>query len=346
MSKNGLKLDYPFAGRPESGEVHEITPDIRWLRLSLPFQLNHINIWLLREGDGWALVDTGLFTKTTREVWKDVLERALAGAPLTRILVTHLHADHVGCAGWLAQRFGIALWMSRAEYLLCRILVADTGKPAPAAGTRFYHAAGFSPEAMDHYCEHFGGFGRVVAPLPESYHRIADGDTVPIGDTEWRVIVGRGHSPEHVCLFSEELNLFIAGDQLLPTISSNVSVYPTEPFANPLKDWFDSIDLLEEQLPEDVLVLPAHGKPFTGAHIRLEQLRKEHQDGLQKLRLICREPRRALDVFPALFKSRIDDRNLIMATGEALSHLHFLVEQGVISAETDPAGVNWYRSCQ
>ncbi|MBT8040758.1 MAG: MBL fold metallo-hydrolase [Gammaproteobacteria bacterium] len=330
--------------RPDSGAALELAPGILWLRLSLPFQLNHINVWLLREDEGWALVDTGLFTNTTREVWKNVLERVLRGVPLTRVLVTHLHPDHVGCAGWLARRFGVDVWMSRTEYLLCRILVADTGKPAPEAGTRFYRAAGFPPEAMQHYSEHFGGFGRVVSPLPESYRRIGEGDRVQIGSDEWRVIVGRGHSPEHACLYNAERNLLIAGDQILPTISSNVSVYPTEPEANPLQDWFDSISRLAGELPADVLVLPAHGRPFTGAHHRLAQLRDEHEAGLVKLRELCREPRRALDVFPALFKSRIDDRNLIMATGEALSHLHYLEATGEAQRSRGSDGVDWWRA--
>ena len=346
VNDGGSKLIYPFEDRPESGEVLEIAPGIHWLRLSLPFQLNHINVWLLREDDGWAVIDTGLFTNTTREVWKDVLERSLGGAPLSRILVTHLHPDHVGCAGWLARRFDIDLWMSRAEYLLCRILVADTGKAAPGAGTRFYHAAGFPPEAMDRYAEHFGGFGRVVAALPESYQRLADGDIVSIGDDDWEIIIGRGHSPEHACLFCAKRNLLIAGDQLLPTISSNVSVYPTEPGANTLQDWFESIELLEKRLPQDVLVLPAHGRPFTGAHLRLEQLRTEHEEGLDKLRTLCREPKRAIDVFPALFKSRIDDRNLLMATGEALSHLHYLKYRNEVTAAPDGDGVNWFKTGQ
>ena len=344
MSRPAPALDYALDDRPDPGDAIELAPGILWLRLSLPFQLNHINLWLIRETGGWTLVDSGLFTATTREVWKDVLERVLDGEPLTHVLVTHLHPDHAGCAGWLARRFGVDLWMTRAEYLLCRILVADTGKPAPEAGIHFYRAAGFPPDAMQHYMEHFGGFGRVVSPLPESYRRLVNGEHITLGDEPWEVIVGRGHSPEHACLYNAGRNLLIAGDQILPTISSNVSVWPTEPAANPLQDWFDSIDRLAAHLPPDVLVLPAHGRPFTGARARLEQLRTEHEEGLAKLRRLCNEPRRAIDVFPALFKSRIDERNLIMATGEALSHLHYLETAGEVKRTRDADGVDWWRT--
>ena len=185
-------------------------------------------------------------------------------------------------------------------------------------------------------------FGKYVAPLPESYNRLMDGDVVSIGEGDWTIIVGRGHSPEHACLFNAEKNLVIAGDQILPTISSNVSVYPTEPHANPLKDWLESLAAMKERLPEDVLVLPAHGKPFRGAHDRLDALIKEHTDGLEKLVELCGEPRRAIDVFPALFKSEISDSNLILATGESIAHLSYLVAEGTLAVETDD-NVLWYR---
>jgi glyoxylase-like metal-dependent hydrolase (beta-lactamase superfamily II) len=336
-------LSYPLDAVPETGQVLEVAPGLNWLRLPLPFQLDHINVWLLRDGDGWALVDTGIFTNTTREIWQSVFERHLEGAALTRILVTHLHPDHVGCAGWLARHFGIELWMPRDEYLLCRVLVADTGKPAPPEGLGFYRSAGFESEALERYVAHFGAFGRVVAPLPESFRRLYEGQILRIGEQDWEVIIGRGHSPEHACLLCREGNLLIAGDQVLPTISSNVSVYPTEPAANPLGFWFESLEKLRRMLPADVLVLPAHGKPFTGAHARLERLAEDHREGLEALRRLCHEPRRAVDVFPALFKSRITERNLIMATGEAISHLNFLVELGEMQVTRDSAGVNWYR---
>jgi glyoxylase-like metal-dependent hydrolase (beta-lactamase superfamily II) len=336
-------IDYPLEAVPETGSVVDIRPGIRWLRLPLPFMLGHINVWLLRDGDGWALVDTGIFTETTLEVWRLVTDNCLDGAPLTRVLVTHLHPDHVGCAGWLAGLHDVGLWMSREEYLLCRVLVADTGRPAPVEGLSFYHRAGFTADSLERYAAHFGAFGRYVAPMPQTYHRLKDGMEVQVDGRVWTVIVGRGHSPEHACLFCRELNLLISGDQLLPTISSNVSVYPTEPEANPLADWFESLRRLHHRLPEDVLVLPAHGKPFLGAHARLDQLIDEHETGLEKLRALCVRPRRAIDVFPALFKSRIDDRNLIMAAGEAISHLNFLIQASEITVENDEAGVAWYR---
>jgi glyoxylase-like metal-dependent hydrolase (beta-lactamase superfamily II) len=346
MRDNAGPLSYPLDAAPEAGQLLDVAPGVKWLRLPLPFQLNHINVWLLRDGDGWALVDSGLFTNTTREIWHQVLEQHLEGAPLTRVLVTHLHPDHVGCAGWLARKFGVALWMSRDEYLLCRVLVADTGKPAPPEGLSFYRDAGFEAEALDRYAEYFGAFGRVVSPLPEAYRRLRDGMTVQIGEHSWEVVVGRGHSPEHACLLCRELNIMIAGDQVLPTISSNVSVYPTEPSANPLSFWFESLEKLRRALPPEVLVLPAHGKPFLGVHARLAQLTAEHEEGLANLRVLCREPKRAVDVYPALFKSRISEKNLIMATGEAISHLNYLVERNEMTVTPDATGVKWYRLCQ
>ena len=338
-----MTIRYAFDDKPESGKTREIADGMRWLRMPLPFALDHINLWLLEDDDGWAVVDTGIHSKVSMGVWKETIASAMNDKPISHVVVTHLHPDHVGCAGWLTDEFGVDLWMTRDEYLLCRVLVADTGRPAPEEGIRFYHAAGFPPEAMHRYQEMFGMFGKFVAKLPEAYKRLQDGDRLSFAGHTWEVVVGRGHSPEHACFFDAERKLFVSGDQLLPTISSNVSVYPTEPQANPLRDWIDSLARLKKKLPEDVLVLPAHGKPFHGAHERLDALVDEHVDGLGKLLDLCREPLRAVDTFAALFKSRISDNNLIMATGEAIAHLNYLVEEGGVCVETDADGVNWYR---
>ena len=337
-----MTIKYEFDTSPGEGETMAVAEGMHWLRMPLPFMLGHINLWLLRDDDGVAIVDTGINSKTSHGVWETVLAEH-GDAPVSRVIVTHLHPDHVGCAGWLTREHDVELWMTREEYLLCRILVADTGRHAPEAGVRFYRAAGFPEEALHRYQEMFGMFGKYVAELPESYHRLKDAEKLRIGGSQWEIVVGRGHSPEHACLYDPHRNLVISGDQLLPTISSNVSVYPTEPMANPLKDWIDSLTDMKERLPVDVLVLPAHGKPFRGAHERLDALIEEHATALTKLHDLCDEPRRVIDVFPALFKSKISDSNLIMATGEAIAHLNYLVDDGSLAAEQDAEGVLWYR---
>ena len=335
---------YAFDARPETGDTMEIVPGLSWLRMFLPFSLSHINLWLLEDGDGWTVIDTGVDVDECRETWENLFDTHMRGRPVSRVIVTHLHPDHIGCAGWLTDRFDAPLWMTRDEYLLARVLVADTGRATPEEGDRFYHGAGFESDQLDFYHRMFGMFGQYVHELPESYHRLCDGDTVTIGAHDWEIIVGKGHSPEHACLYNEARNLLISGDQLLPTISSNVSVFPTEPEANPLADWLQSLAELKNRIPADVLVLPAHGKPFRGAHERLDALIAEHHDCLDKLAISCKVPKRAVDVFPALFKSRIDNKNLIMATGESIAHLNYLVDTGRIRKECDAAGVHWYQA--
>ena len=212
MNNLNAPIEYEYDFRPEAGQAVDILPGIKWLHLPLPFVLSHINTWLLEDEHGWAIVDTGFSTSATREAWEDVFTRYLDNASISRVLVTHLHPDHVGCAGWLCDRFDVDLYMTREEYLLCRILVADTGLPAPEEGQQFYREAGFSEEHMGRYMEMFGSFGRVVSQLPQSYRRLHEGRTVNIGSHQWQVLIGRGHSPEHACLFCPELNVLISGD--------------------------------------------------------------------------------------------------------------------------------------
>jgi len=335
---------YEYDFQPEIGEAIDIIPGLKWLRLPLPFMLGHINVWLLQDDEGWAIVDTGINSSTTRRTWESVFSGQLDNAPVSRVLVTHLHPDHAGCAGWLCETLDVELYMTRDEYLLCRILVSDAGLPAPREGKRFYQAAGFAEEDLLRYREMFGSFGTVVAQLPRAYHRLHEDRPVTIGQNDWQIITGHGHSPEHACLYNLQQNVLISGDQVLPTISPNVSVYPTEPAANPLAGWFESLHRMKALLPDDVLVLPSHGKPFRGVKGRLDALIEEHEVGLEKLRQYCAEPQRVVDVFPALFKSEITDSNLMMATGEALAHLSYLLYEGELSIKTDETGVRWYQT--
>ena len=289
------------------------------------------------------MIDTGLDTPASREAWGQIFAGAFQGRPVTRVIATHLHPDHVGLAGWIAERFACRLWMTRLEYFQCRLLAADTGRPAPQAALDFYRAAGWDEAVLAQYAARFGGFGRMIHPLPDAYRRISDGQRLRIGAHDWRVIVGAGHSPEHACLHCPDLNLLISGDQVLPRISSNVSVYPTEPDADPLSDWLTSLAKLEQALPAEVLVLPSHNDPFTGLHARLRRLAAGHARGLTRLTHALTQPRRATDVFAAPFGRPISPDLLGMATGESLAHLNHLIGQGLASAERDAAGVIWYR---
>jgi glyoxylase-like metal-dependent hydrolase (beta-lactamase superfamily II) len=338
----GRNLDYPFETRPELGETIEVAPGVHWIRMRLPMQLNHINLWLLDDGDGWTIVDTGIRDETTADAWKQLFAGPMAGKTVKRVIVTHLHPDHIGLAGWLVRRFDVDLWMSRTDYLMCRNLVADTGAEAPEEGINFYRAAGFADDAIEVYKTRFGGFGRGVYRLPNSYRRIQEGERIAIGDRVWEVVVGRGHAPEHACLWSRDDNLFISGDQILPRISSNVSLFPTEPQANPLQDWLDSCAKLEALLPAETLVLPSHNEPFRGAKLRLKELIDGHENAMEKVLDLCAEPQRAIDFFPALFRTRITSGNYLMATGESLAHLNCLMARGALKRGADKDGVDWY----
>jgi len=335
-------MEYPFGKAPEPGELLEVSEGIFWFRMPLPFILGHINLWLLRDGDSWVVVDTGISDEKSREHWLGVFRNRLQGMPVSRVIVTHLHPDHVGLAGWLCRHWDVELWMSRTEYLLCRNLVADTGRPAPETGVRFYRRAGFNEQSLARYRERFGGFGSVVSELPDSFTRLAEGLQLMIDSESWQVLVGRGHSPEHACLYCPSRKLIISGDQILPTISSNVSVWPTEPHADPLSDWLESCARLRVSLPEDVLVLPSHGKPFRGASARLSQLIDDHEDCLEKVLALCETPRNALELFPALFKGRITESNMIMAVGESLAHVNCLLGRGQLELVEMRDGVNYY----
>ncbi|MBF2755043.1 MAG: MBL fold metallo-hydrolase [Gammaproteobacteria bacterium AqS3] len=339
-------LHYPLQKNiPEPGNLTRVTEGVYWLRMPLPFALNHINLYLLEGKTGWTAVDTGVYTAETRSLWEKIFAQRFDSAPLERVVVTHMHPDHIGLAGWMTRLWGVELWMSRTDFYQCRMLVSDRPGDVPEEAVQFYRRAGYEQRQIDSYCERFGRYGSMIYKLPAGFRRLRDGDELDLGTHRWRIVEGRGHAPEHLCLYCEELQVLISGDQVLPEITSNVSVFPTEPWGNPLGDWLESCRRLPKQISDQVLVLPAHGPPFVGMHRRMQQLIQGHEEGLEKLWNMCREkPRRAVDVFDALFHRKIQDDTLMMATGESLAHLNCLYYQNKMQCEQEE-GVNWYQSC-
>jgi len=337
-------LTYPFGGaEPASSGTMQVAPGIDWVRLHIPGPLKHVNCWLLADTDGDALVDTGMNTPPARDAWKAVFAGSKAGVRVTRMIGTHFHPDHIGLAGWMCDHHAAPLIMTRAEWLTARMLAADARDSVPPEMLAFWHAAGWDDAQIDHAtAKGWAGFRKIITPLPLGYTRIEDGDTLTIGAGDWRIVTGSGHSPEHACLLDEAGGILIAGDQVLPRISPNVSLGVTEPNADPLGEWFASIARLKT-LPADLLVLPGHGDPFTGLHTRLDAMDREHRERLDELAVFLAEPRRAVDCFGRLFRRAIGPDVLGMATGEALAHLRRLeVERRAVRETHD--GVWWWRA--
>ena len=342
--KSEASLVFPFEKEPPTGDgsAVEVAPGVLWLRMPLYARLQWINVWALADGDGWAIVDTGLRTANNTEAWLAAFSDALGGRPVTRVFATHMHPGHCGAAGWLAERFSVRLWMSRLEYLTSRLMAADTGRSAPPDGVRFYREAGWKDDFIESYRSVFGGFGKAIYPLPNSYKRIRDGDEINIGTHLWRVVVGSGHSPEHVCLHCPDLRLLISGDQVLPKITPNVSVHPTEPDADPLGDWLASLERIKNCVPDDVLVLPAHNSPFRGLHARIGQIVDWHRGCLERLEQVLADPKKAVDVFDVLFARTVPPELQLWATGESIAHLNHLLATGRATAEIGADGVKWW----
>ena len=332
-------VTYMFEDIPEHGTVKQVTEGVYWIRMPLPFQLNHINLWLLEDGDGWTIVDTGFANDIVRGHWETLFETVLKQRPIKKVVVTHFHPDHMGLAGWLTRRFDVEMYATLGEFAFGTAMSLYQGFDEQAhVFTDFYGKAGFTPEQMEMVKHRGNPYTRRVMPLPQSYRRIFDGDLVDINGYGWRIIVGTGHSPEHACLYCEERKLLISGDQILPRISPNVSVWPQEPQANPLQLFLDSLRRFQG-LADDTLVLPSHDTPFTGLKGRLDQLAHHHDDRLEETFEVCQTPSTGYQMLKALFTRELDEHQTFFALGESLAHLHFLMGQGRVKRELNEEGV-------
>ncbi len=339
------ELDYPHGGAlPAPGRAMVVAPGVKWVRHVLPFALDHINVWLLRdrhEGrDGWAVVDCCITRDEAKAMWEEVFAHELEGLPVLRVFVTHMHPDHVGLAHWICARWNAPLWMSATDYYAARLNSQTTLGFGGEGAAAFFAAHGLADEGLLATIRGRASYYPGMVPaVPLTFNRLMDGDTLRIGEHDWACISGYGHAPEHISLHCASLGVLIGGDMMLPRISTNVSTYEIEPESNPLTLFLDSIDRFAT-LPADTLTLPSHGKPFRGLHARIRQLHDHHRDRLAEVLDACRErPHCAHDIVPLMFKRPLDAHQIGFALGEAVAHLHALWHDGQLVRRLDGNGV-------
>jgi glyoxylase-like metal-dependent hydrolase (beta-lactamase superfamily II) len=326
------------------GDASGLTPAVKWIRMALPFALDHINLWLLRDEvdgrAGWTVVDCCICRDEAKAQWERIFETQLDGLPILRVVVTHMHPDHIGLAHWLCERWGAPLWISATDFSTARMASQIASAFGGEGAANFFASHGLTdPESVARIRSRASYYPSMVPEVPRSYRRMQDGDKLRIGGRDWRCISGYGHAPEHIALHCEALGVLISGDMLLPRISTNVSVYDVEPESNPLRLFLESIDKFAHLAP-DTLTLPSHGKPFRGLHERIRQLHQHHRDRLAEVEHACAAgPQSAADVLPVLFKRKLDLHQTTFAMGESVAHLHALWFGGKLRRQRGEDGI-------
>ncbi|MCY4150847.1 MAG: MBL fold metallo-hydrolase [Aestuariivita sp.] len=322
----------------------EVAQQIYWLRLPLPMKLNHVNVYLADEGDSWTIIDTGVDSQPTREIWRLLQDQFFNEKPIARVIATHHHPDHIGLAGWFQREYDCDLMTTRTAWLFARMLTLDEQETLTPENTEFYRRSGMpSAQLRRRVSERPFNFVDIVAPLPLGYTRIKEGDCIKMAGRNWDVRIGNGHAPEHLIFWSKDDNLVIAGDQVLSSISPIIGVYATEPMANPLLDWLETCKCFEALADDNQLVLAGHKLPFRGLRKRMAELLRHHQDALDRTMDFLNQPRSAVDCFSPLFERQIGESEYNLALSEAVAHLNYLFLSEQLSRELSPRGVWLYQ---
>ena len=321
-------LIFPFLEPPAPGTVMEVARGVLWTRIALPFQLNHVNIYFIEDGDGWAVLDTGIDNAVTRAAWESLSTGALKGRRLTRLIVTHFHPDHIGLAGWLCERFNMQMFTSQTAYLGCINISLSPGALDAKPYRDFYLRHGLDEVTTNLVAVQGHGYLRMVASLPPTFTRVVAGDTLKIGGRVFKVMTGDGHAPEQVMLYCPADNFLLAADQVLAKITPNVSVWAVDPEGDPLGLYMRSLKSFKNLIPEDVLVLPGHQLPFHGLHVRASELVAHHAERCAAIAAACRAgPKAAADLVPVLFRRPLDPHQMSFAFSEVLAHVNYMLRE-------------------
>lgn len=338
-------LTYPISVTPAPGSVTEVAPGIRWLRLPLPYRLDHVNIYLIENAGGWTALDSGLGTEECKAAWRAALAGPLQGDGLKSLIVSHFHPDHVGLAGWLCDNYNLELTMPRPEYLHSLVLQCAPADYGEEVFRPFYQRHGLSAVATEVVLSRGHEYLKRTTGVPASYHRIKHGDMLGVGQRDFKILTGGGHSLEQAMLYRPEERLFFAADQVIARISPNVSVHPMEPDLDALGIYLNSLRAIKASVGEDALVLPGHGLPFYGLHTRIDELIAHHALRCGEIASACRDtPLSVAEIVPFLFARTLDAHQTGFAFGEVLAHVNHMLGRGELRLETDSGGVDLYRT--
>jgi glyoxylase-like metal-dependent hydrolase (beta-lactamase superfamily II) len=333
--RRSTALHQPHPEPPAPGAAVEVAPGILWFRLPLPFRLDHVNVYAIDDGQGWAVIDAGIGDAATKAAWEALLAGPLAGRPITRLLVTHMHPDHIGAAGWLGERLGLPLDISESEYLLAHMILSDPEALATEPYRGHFAAHGLAPEVTEQVLTRGHDYLRMLTGLPKTYRRLIAGDQVILGERRFAVLTGGGHASEMLMLHCAAEGLFLPADQVLPKMTPNVSVHARDPDGDPLGIFLRSLRSVRAAVPDEVLVLPGHGLPFTGLHERIDQQIAHHDERCTEIAEACRtRPLSAAELVPVVFPRPLDAHQTGFAFGEILAHVNFLHRRGRLSLAT------------
>jgi glyoxylase-like metal-dependent hydrolase (beta-lactamase superfamily II) len=345
MNAQEAELLYPLGDAlPAAGGTLAVAPGVKWIRMGLPFALDHINLWLLEDDidgqRGWTVVDCCVSRDEARAQWEKIFAGELEGRPILRVIVTHMHPDHIGLAHWLCARWKAPLWISATDYNTASLSISGSTGFGGENSAGFFASHGLAnPDYLAQIRGRSNYYPGLVPAVPASFHRMLDGQRIRIGGRDWTCISGYGHAPEHIALSCPEAKLLISGDMVLPRISTNISVYDVEPESNPLALFLQSIDKFRA-LDPDTLVLPSHGKPFRGLHTRIAQLHAHHRERLDEVMQACAaSPCSGADILPVMFRRTLDLHQTTFAMGEAVAHLHTLWFEGKLRRRLGSDGV-------